>query len=137
MGKLYNNSWAIIIGINDLEDKNAPFHVLKNAQNDAKLIEEILISKCDFPLSNISRLYGKDATKDRIEDLIENTLVSQIKDGDRFLFFFAGHAITRAKTAKKEPRLSKEAIKSIEQARERMRKGKFLTEEEAKKRLGI
>ncbi|MCX6709273.1 MAG: hypothetical protein NTW67_06540 [Candidatus Woesearchaeota archaeon] len=42
-----------------------------------------------------------------------------------------------AKTCKKRPDLSRETIESIEKARERIRKGKFLTEEEAKKRLGL
>ena len=41
------------------------------------------------------------------------------------------------KASEKEPELSKEAILSIEKARERIRKGKFLTENEAKKRLGL
>ena len=39
-----------------------------------------------------------------------------------------------AKTAKTQPELSKEAIDSIEKARQRIKKGKFLTETEAKKR---
>ena len=42
-----------------------------------------------------------------------------------------------AKTCEKEPELSIETIKSIEKARERIKKGKFLTEAEAKKRLGL
>jgi len=42
-----------------------------------------------------------------------------------------------AKTCEKEPELSKETIKAIERARERIKKGKFLTETEAKKRLGL
>ena len=33
--------------------------------------------------------------------------------------------------------LSKETIKAIQKARERIKKGKFLTETQAKKRLGI
>ena len=41
------------------------------------------------------------------------------------------------KTCRTEPELSKETIEAIERARERMRKGKFLTEREAKKRLGL
>jgi len=41
------------------------------------------------------------------------------------------------KTAKTEPELSKETIEAIEKARERIKKGKFLTEAEAKKRLGL
>ena len=42
-----------------------------------------------------------------------------------------------AQTCKTEPKLSKETIKAIEKARERIKKGKFLTEAEAKKRLGL
>ena len=37
----------------------------------------------------------------------------------------------------KNPKLSKETIKSIESARKRIQKGKFLTEDEARKRLGL
>jgi len=41
------------------------------------------------------------------------------------------------KTCKKEPELSQESILAIEKSRERFKKGKFLTETEAKKRLGF
>jgi hypothetical protein len=41
------------------------------------------------------------------------------------------------KTCKKSPGLSQETISQIEKARERIKKGKFLTQEQAKKRLGI
>ncbi len=42
-----------------------------------------------------------------------------------------------AKACKTEPELSKETIKAIEKARERIKKGKFLTEAEARNRLGL
>ena len=42
-----------------------------------------------------------------------------------------------AKNTKKKPELSKEVIEAIEKARTRIKKGKFLTEDEAKKRLGL
>jgi hypothetical protein len=42
-----------------------------------------------------------------------------------------------AKTCKKEPELSRETILAIENARKRMKAGKFLTEKEARKRLGL
>lgn len=41
------------------------------------------------------------------------------------------------KTCKKNPELSKETVIAIEKARARIRDGNFLTESEAKKRLGI
>lgn len=42
-----------------------------------------------------------------------------------------------AKKSKTDPELSQEAILAIEKARDRIRKGRFLTEQEAKKRLGL
>jgi predicted transcriptional regulator len=41
------------------------------------------------------------------------------------------------KNLKKEPELSKETIKAIEAARERIKKGQFVSEEEATYRLGL
>jgi len=41
------------------------------------------------------------------------------------------------KKIKKEPELSKETLIAIEAARERIKKGHFVTEEEAKNRLGL
>ncbi len=41
------------------------------------------------------------------------------------------------KKVKTKPELSKEAIIAIENARKRIKAGKFVTEEEAKKRLGF
>ena len=38
---------------------------------------------------------------------------------------------------KTEPKLSRETVEAIEKARERIKEGKFLTEAEAKKRLGL
>ena len=42
-----------------------------------------------------------------------------------------------AKTCKKRPELSQEVLLAIDKARERIKKGNFFTEEEAKKRLGL
>lgn len=42
-----------------------------------------------------------------------------------------------AKNVKNKPELSKETVEAIEKARERIRKGRFLTEAEARKRLGL
>ena len=37
----------------------------------------------------------------------------------------------------KQPKLAKEAIRAITKARERIQKGHFITEDEAKRRLGL
>ena len=41
------------------------------------------------------------------------------------------------KTSKTNPKLSKETIEAIQKARARIKKGKFISEEEARKRLGL
>jgi hypothetical protein len=41
------------------------------------------------------------------------------------------------KNLKKEPELSKETVRAIEQARERIKKGKFVSQKVAKQRLGL
>ena len=41
------------------------------------------------------------------------------------------------KTCEKEPKLSQKTIQEIKEARERIKKGEFYTEEEAKKILGL
>ncbi len=42
-----------------------------------------------------------------------------------------------ATNTKNKPKLSREVINAIENARARIKKGKFLTEKEARKRLGL
>jgi predicted transcriptional regulator len=42
-----------------------------------------------------------------------------------------------AKTCEKEPKLSQKTIREIKEARERIKKGEFYTEDEAKKILGL
>jgi predicted transcriptional regulator len=42
-----------------------------------------------------------------------------------------------AKTCEKEPKLSQKTIQEIKEARDRIKKGDFYTEEEAKKILGL
>lgn len=48
-----------------------------------------------------------------------------------------GKIIYIAKTAKSNPKLSQKTVKEIEKARKRINAGKFLTEAQAKKSLGI
>jgi len=42
-----------------------------------------------------------------------------------------------AKNCKTNPELSQETVQAIEKARERIKKGKFITEDDAKRRLGL
>lgn len=101
MEKLYGNSWALLIAIGKLNDVNFPFSPITNPVNDAKAIEEILITHCDFPAQNIISLYNEKATKKGIEDSILNIIADKANEGDRLLIFYAGHALTKPATKHK------------------------------------
>jgi len=45
----YENSWAVVIGINNY----AHFNQLDNAMKDALGIAEVLITRLDFPRENV------------------------------------------------------------------------------------
>jgi hypothetical protein len=86
---IYDNSWALIIGINDY-DKVYKLHY---AVEDAELIQEILIKDFDFPISNISIIKNQHATKQNILKEFSKITRSAEKN-DRVIIFFAGHGDT-------------------------------------------
>jgi len=45
--------------------------------------------------------------------------------------------VSIADTCKTEPELSREAVERVEKARQRIKAGSFVTEQEARKRLGL
>ncbi len=90
----YNNSWALIIGINKYS--NAPR--LNYAVEDAEAINSLLIDFFNFPEQNVEMLLDEEATligiKRALRDLSENA-----KERDRVLIYFAGHGETDALAA--------------------------------------
>lgn len=95
MTKFYDSSWAVIISVGKVEDPTPQLDYIPNTKNDADAIREMLIKYCDFLPDNIYTLYDEKATHEAINELIHNTLPSIVKENDRLLIFFAGHAITR------------------------------------------
>jgi len=88
-GAFYDNSYAVIIGINEYT-KSKP---LKYAINDAKAINELLINKFGFKNENIRLLLNAKATYSSIRR--ELFAVSKLaKPNDRILVYFAGHGQT-------------------------------------------
>ena len=87
----YNDSWALIIGINDYQ--NVP--PLSYAKNDASSVKKILTEKFDFPKKNIDVLYDGDATKDKIIKSYYKYINDFTDPDDRILVFFAGHGYTQ------------------------------------------
>ena len=87
---LYQNSWALIIGINKYQ-KTSP---LAYAYNDAKAIATLLQQKFNFSESNTIFLSDNDATRDSIEAAFLDFTKDKVKPDDRILFYFAGHGHT-------------------------------------------
>ena len=86
---IYDNSYALIIGI----DKYQNVQHLNYAVKDAESIQDILISTFDFPESNITLLLNEDANKQAILKAFSD-LTKQAEDNDRVLIYFAGHGET-------------------------------------------
>ena len=87
--EIYDNSYALIIGINKYENVQK----LDFAADDAIAMKEILIESFNFPEDNISILLNEEATKDNIVKEFSN-VVFKAQEGDRVLVFFAGHGDT-------------------------------------------
>jgi uncharacterized caspase-like protein len=88
-GDFYDNSFAVIIGINEYT-KSKP---LRYAVNDAKAIKELLVDKFGFIEKNIRLLINDEATLDSIKKTLYE-VAGLAKKNDRVLIYFSGHGQT-------------------------------------------
>ena len=86
---IYDNSWALIIGINKYENVQK----LAFATDDAIIMKEILMGSFNLPEKNIFLLLDQEATKDNIIKEFSN-IALKAQANDRVLVFFAGHGET-------------------------------------------
>ena len=86
---IYDNSWALIIGI----DKYENVQPLNYAVKDAESIQDILVNTFNFSESNIKLLKNKEATKQNILKSFSD-ITKKADDKDRVLIYFAGHGAT-------------------------------------------
>jgi hypothetical protein len=86
--KLYNKSYAVIIGI-DRYQNLPPDRQLAYAVKDAKGVEAAI--RKNYRFDRIITLYNKEATKDRIMELLTEELPGQMGEEDALLLFWAGH----------------------------------------------
>ena len=89
LADIYNESWALIIGINDYEHMPN----LNYAVNDAVSIKEMLMSNYNYKEDHIKLILNEEATKDNILEGFHE-LLQQSKEKDRVLIFYAGHGET-------------------------------------------
>jgi len=86
---IYDNSYALIIGIDKYENVRS----LDYAVKDAKDIQNMLIDKFHFQQDNIVLLKNEEATKTSILQEFSN-ITKKAESNDRVLIFFAGHGET-------------------------------------------
>ena len=86
---IYENSWALVIGINKYH--NAP--ILSYAVQDAQSIQSMLMESFNYPAENIALLTDEYATKENILREL-SSLTNKAESNDRVLIFFAGHGVT-------------------------------------------
>ncbi|MBV5329372.1 MAG: SUMF1/EgtB/PvdO family nonheme iron enzyme [Chlorobium sp.] len=86
--KLYNKSYAVIIGI-DRYRNLSPDRQLKNAVNDAQGVEETI--QKHFRFNKIFSLHNEQATRDGIMRLLTSELPRTITKEDALFVFWAGH----------------------------------------------
>lgn len=86
---IYDNSWALIIGIDNYKNVQK----LNYAVDDAESIKDILINSFDFPEENISLLINEEATKQNIIKSF-SMITKDAEANDRVIVFFAGHGET-------------------------------------------
>lgn len=88
----YQNSWAIVIGINDYQK----WPKLQYAVNDALAVKDSLIRQMGFAPERVLSLSNAEATRNNILALFHDKLGhGQLKRDDRVFVFFAGHGATR------------------------------------------
>ncbi|MBI4233122.1 MAG: SUMF1/EgtB/PvdO family nonheme iron enzyme [Chloroflexi bacterium] len=86
---LYDNSWAVVIGI----DQYQKWPALQYAVKDARAVQDKLIG-LGFPPANILFLADAQATKTRIELILGDELRRKVGENDRVFLYFAGHGQT-------------------------------------------
>ena len=87
----YENSFALVIGINNYLNASP----LGYAVNDAEVVAALLESNFDFKSENIKLLLNESATRDEIMSTFMSYANGEISPNDRIFVFFAGHGMTQ------------------------------------------
>ena len=86
---IYDNSYALIIGINKYHNVQSLDYAVKDAED----IQNMLVGEFHFQQDNIVLLKNEEATKVRIKQEFSN-ITNKAGINDRVLIFFAGHGQT-------------------------------------------
>jgi uncharacterized caspase-like protein/tetratricopeptide (TPR) repeat protein len=86
--------YAVVIGVGKYPNLPADKQ-LDYAESDAEAVARVLLSAegGNIPPENLRKLIGRDATRERIADALENWLATTAKPEDRVIVYFAGHGV--------------------------------------------
>ncbi len=87
----YENSFALVIGINNYVNASP----LGYAVNDAEAVASLLKDEFDFKSKNIKLLLNESATRNGIMSTFMSYVNDEISPNDRIFVFFAGHGNTQ------------------------------------------
>jgi TPR repeat protein len=91
-GNPFGKSYALVVGVGDYDDV-AAFPSLAAPAQDALRVRDFLRDEAEFDY--IVMLTDRDATRKRIDHLMDSDLPNRLHANDRFLFYFSGHGVTR------------------------------------------
>ena len=86
---IYDNSYALIIGIDKYENVSNLDYAVKDANSVASLLKD----NFNFPSENVKILLNDEATLINVKNSLEEISLSA-KVNDRVLIYFAGHGET-------------------------------------------
>ena len=89
VSSLFGHSYALVVGIDDYSD-STKWPPLNYAAKDANAVADYL-EKQGF---DVTPLINGQATRSRIISEMQDIIAPRLKEGDRFIFFFAGHGFT-------------------------------------------
>jgi len=81
-------TYAVLVGINQYQ---SGFKPLSYAENDARLMGELLMVSTRVPEANIRMLFGSDATRNAIGESLKSWLANRVQPTDTAIFYFSGH----------------------------------------------
>ncbi len=84
--------WALLIGINDYEDRNY-IASLGAADNDARKLRDVLKNSLGYPAANIDLLVSDGDNKPTRANIIQalGKLADNVQPGDTVFVFYSGH----------------------------------------------
>jgi hypothetical protein len=86
------NRWALIIGVSDYMNFGDEIGGdLPGAAWDARRMRDVLIARWGFEPDRIRMVLDRDATRARIISELTEWLPAVVREGDKVVFFFAGH----------------------------------------------